>query len=622
MATKPKTTTKTTPSKPSKKPPAVAAKLLPVTMLKLTLIDPSPINRDAAVALDSLVDSIRLYGVQQPIKVRPRPEGRYEIVYGERRWRACQQLGLAEIPALVEELTDDEAQARRVLENTQRADPHALEEAEAYERLLAMKNDKGQAIHTPESVALVAGRSVGHIYNRMRLTALAPVFRKAFYAGEISTGVAFLIARHIPTHLHDEAAERLKEFREECDEFSGYLDDSGHLTALALKEFIGEHYDARLDVAPFSMKDAKLLPSAGSCAACSKRSGNQPQLFDFSSNGDHKDRCGDMTCYQAKLTAHIERQKEQVLSIGGRVLTAEESKKIFCGGAQLPWNSSWLDLDARCYEAPEQPTWRSLLGDLCPAPVLGFTSQHRPVLLTDKNAALAILAKAGRDPASLREKAAAAGSKKKAPSTKPPPDPRDAHLGDEDTEEEPEDDLEAADNAYDADQRRRAALPDDHPDSLARGKVTDPNEARHQTQITNLARQRVLAAIVAAAETAAPDDNRFTQLVLTSMLDGGYHNAITDVVKRRGTSRPKGESPSVTLKHHTGGLTPHQLRALVLELALARDGYFVHTLDRYSRHMTTAIGLYSIDGEAIYATAKKELDEKRAGRKKLKTSAT
>lgn len=621
MATKPKTTTKTTPSKPSKKPPVAPAKLLPVTMVKLALIDPSPINRDASVALDSLVDSIRVYGVQQPIKVRPRPEGRYEIVYGERRWRACQQLGLAELPALIEELTDDEAQARRVLENTQRADPHALEEAEAYERLLAMKNDKGQAVHTPESIALVAGRSVSHIYSRMRLTALAPVFRKAFYVGEISTGVAFLIARHIPTHLHDEAAALLAEYREECDEFSGYLDDNGHLTALGLKEFIGEHYDARLDTAPFSMKDTKLLPAAGSCATCPKRSGNQAQLFDFSSNGDHKDRCGDMTCYQAKLAAHIERQKEQVLSIGGRVLTADESKKIFCGGSQLPWNSPWLDLDARCYEAPEQPTWRSLLGDLCPAPVLGFTSQHRPVLLTDKATALAILEKAGRDPASLHAKAIGASTKKKASSAKPPPDPRDAHLPDDDAGE-PDPDVDDDEETYDAEQARRQALPDDHPDSLARGKVTDPNEARHQTAISHLARQCAMAAIIAAAEKAPADDSRFAEILVASMIDGGYHNAVVDIVKRRIPSRPKGEHAGVTLKAHMRGLTPHQLRALALELVLARDGYFVHNADLYTRQMTAALKAYALDGTTIHATAQKELDDKRAARKKLKTSAS
>lgn len=612
MATKPQAKKKT-PSRSTHAP--APTKLLPVTLLRVDLIDPSPINRDATRDLSGLVESVRTYGIQQPIKVRPKGD-RYEIVYGERRWQAAKKLGLSEIPVLIEELTDDEAHARRVLENTQRADPHALEEAEAYERLLAMKDDKGAAVHTPETIALVAGRSVGHIYNRLRLTALAPVFRKLFYAGEVSTSVAFLIARHIPTHLHDEAAAKLKEFVEEADEFGGYIDDGGHLTVLGIKEFIEAEYDARLDTAPFSMKDAKLLPAAGSCAACPKRSGNQPQLFDFADKTASKDRCGDIECYQAKLDAHVEQQKQKVLSVGGRVVSPEESKKVFHGGSSLPWNSPWIDLDATCYDAPDQPTWRKLLGDHCPPPVLAFTSQHRPTLIADKKAVLDILTKAGRDPASLKAKAEAARLAKQKPSTKKAVDPRDADLDEDGEEADPDDD----DAAFDSEQERIRQLPPDHPESLARTGVTDPNEARHQTAISHLARQRAMAAIIAAADKAPADDHRFIQVIVDSMLNGGYHDAVLATVKRRIPTRPKGEHAGVTLASHRLGLTPHQLRALALELVLARDGYFVHNADVYARQMTAAIALYGIDGAALHAEAKRELDEKRDGRRKLKSS--
>jgi ParB family chromosome partitioning protein len=139
-----------------------AAKPIAIAMLDVEMIDPSPENRRTDIDLAPLVESVRRYGIQMPIKVRPRGD-RFEIVFGERRWRAAQELGLEKIPATVEELSDEEAQARRVLENTQRQDPHALEEAEAYERLLAMRDRKGKALHSVESVAQVAGRSPAHV---------------------------------------------------------------------------------------------------------------------------------------------------------------------------------------------------------------------------------------------------------------------------------------------------------------------------------------------------------------------------------------------------------------------------------------------------------------------------
>ena len=162
-----------------------ATKPIAVALLDVGAVDPAPDNRRADIDLAPLVESVRTYGIQMPIKVRPKGE-RFEVVFGERRWRAAKELGLDTIPATVEDLTDEEAQARRVLENTQRKDPHALEEAEAYERLLAMRDRKGRPIHTPESIAQVAGRSAAHVYNRLKLTPLAPELRKAFYAGEVN----------------------------------------------------------------------------------------------------------------------------------------------------------------------------------------------------------------------------------------------------------------------------------------------------------------------------------------------------------------------------------------------------------------------------------------------------
>jgi ParB family transcriptional regulator, chromosome partitioning protein len=155
-----------------------------VQRIELAKIDPSPHNRDAR-SIDNLVASVREHGVLEPIKLRPNGE-RFEIVYGEQRCRASRDLGLETIPATVEHFSDAEAHEIRLVENACRSDAHAHEDAEAWEALLAMRSPAGKPIHTPESLAKLIGRSTQHVSQRLKLTALGPAMRKAFYAGELN----------------------------------------------------------------------------------------------------------------------------------------------------------------------------------------------------------------------------------------------------------------------------------------------------------------------------------------------------------------------------------------------------------------------------------------------------
>ncbi len=111
----------------------------------------------------------------------------------------------------MEELSDEAAHELRVVENACPEDPHPLEEAEAYENLLAMKHGRGKPIHSAESLATLVGRSAQYVYSRLKLTALGPAMRKASWAGELTTNAAFLVARAIPLTLQEAA---LAEFRE------------------------------------------------------------------------------------------------------------------------------------------------------------------------------------------------------------------------------------------------------------------------------------------------------------------------------------------------------------------------------------------------------------------------
>jgi ParB family transcriptional regulator, chromosome partitioning protein len=102
-------------TKPGGKPRPASTDPVTVQLVPIEDIDPSPVNRGAR-NIDELVASVREHGIQQPIKVRPKGS-RFEIVYGERRYRAAKQVGLKQLPATVEDLTDEQAHVLRIVEN-------------------------------------------------------------------------------------------------------------------------------------------------------------------------------------------------------------------------------------------------------------------------------------------------------------------------------------------------------------------------------------------------------------------------------------------------------------------------------------------------------------------------
>jgi ParB family chromosome partitioning protein len=133
-------------------------------------------------ALTELADSIRQQGVVQPIVVRPIGEGRYEIVAGERRWRAAQQAGLDRIPALVRDIPDEAAIAVALIENIQRENLNPIEEAHALQRLA------NEFSLTQEQVAEQVGRSRTGVTNLIRLLNLNSDVRQMLELGQIDMG--------------------------------------------------------------------------------------------------------------------------------------------------------------------------------------------------------------------------------------------------------------------------------------------------------------------------------------------------------------------------------------------------------------------------------------------------
>ena len=172
--------------------------------LAIEAIRPNPRNpRSAFVEADlvDLADSIREKGILQPILVRGLGAERYEIIAGERRWRAAQRAGLHEVPVVIVEANDKEALELAIIENVQRADLNPLEEAAGYERLLAEFN------YTHNDLARVIGKSRSHVANTVRLLKLSPAIQAHLAEGRISAGHARALLA-IPDDA-DAAAERI-----------------------------------------------------------------------------------------------------------------------------------------------------------------------------------------------------------------------------------------------------------------------------------------------------------------------------------------------------------------------------------------------------------------------------
>lgn len=322
--------------------------------LPLELVDENPKNPrkhfDKA-KMDELATSIREHGVLEPILVRPKGD-RFQVVFGARRLRASRLAEQATIPAIVRELSDTEALEKTVIENLQRADVHPLEEAEGYEQLLESK----EKAYTVDDIAAKVGKSRAYVYARMKLLALCKPAREAFYGDLLSPSVALLVARIPSAELQAKALKRLDARRGEDP-----------VSFREAARIIHDEFMLKLEGAPFSPTDEKLVPAAGACTACPKRTGSQPELFADVASADV---CSDPACYQSKVEAAWRVKAAEAKKAGQKVLPEAKAKKVFqdYGWQERPALSydargEFTELDAQCFEDPKSRTYRVLLGD-------------------------------------------------------------------------------------------------------------------------------------------------------------------------------------------------------------------------------------------------------------------
>ena len=165
-------------------PPEGEQRLVPIDMIRASKSNPRKTFKDDDMV--ELADSIREKGLVQPILVRPDPMavGSYEIVAGERRWRASQLAGLHHVPVIVRDLADQEVLELAIIENVQRADLNAIEEAMGYQELIE------RYAYTQERLAEVIGKSRSHLANTLRLLKLPDTVRSMVEDGKLTAGHA------------------------------------------------------------------------------------------------------------------------------------------------------------------------------------------------------------------------------------------------------------------------------------------------------------------------------------------------------------------------------------------------------------------------------------------------
>lgn len=236
-------------------------------------------------SLKELTESVKIKGVLQPIMVRPNKTG-YILVCGERRVKASTAAGLTDVPAVVRNLSDEEALEIQFIENIQRDDVHPMDEASTFKSMIESKIKP----YTVADIAAKINKPEKFVTHRLSLNNLIPELQQDFWKGKFLIGHAVLFSKLSP--------EDQKLCVKECKEWGGKEFKSIN----SVKTFISSNIMRVLSSAPFKKDDPTLNPEMGPCTTCPFRSGNNPTLFD---EVKETDRCFKPTCFEKKIEAHL-----------------------------------------------------------------------------------------------------------------------------------------------------------------------------------------------------------------------------------------------------------------------------------------------------------------------------
>lgn len=239
-------------------------------------------------SMKELAQSIKEKGVLQPILIRPNGNG-YILVCGERRLRASKDAGLNDIPAVIRELSDDEALELQIIENLQRKDVHALEEAVAFKSLVENKNKPT----TIEDVAARVGKSVYYVRQRMKLNSLSKEWQDVFFKGKINIVAALMISRLDETAQAYFFSNRVSKKDLKDPDYQ-----------INISDWDINRLQRKLTNAPFDTKDETLNPKMGPCTTCPFNSAVSSLFPEDAKNPI----CGNASCYGTKSEVSFDRK--------------------------------------------------------------------------------------------------------------------------------------------------------------------------------------------------------------------------------------------------------------------------------------------------------------------------
>lgn len=304
--------------------------------------------------LTELAEDIKRRGVDSPILLRPLPGTRvadtdrkvkYEIVFGERRYRASQQAGVATIPARVRDMTDEQALEAQLVENLHRTDLTALEEAEGYQAL--MDHSKINADQLAERIE----KSRTYVYNRLKLLDLGTDGRAALRDGKIDYSVAMLVARIPDGKLQVKALG---------DILRGTGYDREPMSYRTAQQHVQDRYMLKLSDARFKITVADLVPGVGSCKDCNKRTGANPDLF---SDVKSADVCTDPPCFHKKEDAASALLKKEAEAKGQTVIAGKEAEELLVNHYGGGGFKGYKRLDSK-EDSPTDEPLRKIIGKL------------------------------------------------------------------------------------------------------------------------------------------------------------------------------------------------------------------------------------------------------------------
>ncbi|MNJ95334.1 Chromosome-partitioning protein Spo0J [compost metagenome] len=292
----------------------------------------------AAKSLDDFAQQLKRHGILSSLIVRAVDKDNYELVVGERRYRAAQIAGITEIPVKIVELTDEQALEIQLDENMSRENPHPLDEALAIRQM----QDFGYNI---DEISLRLGKSKGLIYNRIKLSELNKKFKQMFMNNVLNIQTATELAGLDP----DSQEEFFENYCQDWEKEGFDLDNCYRWL---------NQYKLNLDKAPFDINDKSLLEKAGACTNCPYNSATLNSLFP---EMERSSICRNKNCFTTKCSISILNAIGAILKSGHIEMLVTPYKlseieasalEMFPDLHELPCKE-YYDID--CYKMPEQP---------------------------------------------------------------------------------------------------------------------------------------------------------------------------------------------------------------------------------------------------------------------------